>query len=335
MVELLASIKGDKVYSTYLPQLEKEYNYWMDKTTATKHVVKMPNGTNLNRYYDKAAIPRQESYKADAELSDAKVQELAMRIRVASPEALKKILDDERAKVCRDLRSGAESGWDFSSRWFADEQQINTIQTTQYIPVDLNCLLYQLENCIAKAKALAKQKTGSNTFKQLAAKRKAAILKYCWNASSACFYDYNLVTQTQSTSLTAAAFFPLFVKIASAAQAKGVIAIAQKNLFKPGGVVTTTKTTGQQWDAPNGWAPLQWITVKGLLNYKFNIIANNMASRWIKLNDKVYQSTGKMMEKYNVEDLNKEAGGGEYPSQDGFGWTNGVYLAFKALLSKK
>ena len=41
------------------------------------------------------------------------------------------------------------------------------------------------------------------------------------------------------------------------------------------------------------------------------------------------------MEKYNVEDITKEAGGGEYPGQDGFGWTNGVYLAMKQMLSQQ
>ena len=41
-----------------------------------------------------------------------------------------------------------------------------------------------------------------------------------------------------------------------------------------------------------------------------------------------------MMEKYNVVNSNLDAGGGEYKSQDGFGWTNGVYLAMKAKLFK-
>jgi len=97
-------------------------------------------------------------------------------------------------------------------------------------------------------------------------------------------------------------------------------------------MVSTVNTTGQQWDAPNGWSPLQWIAVMGLKNYGKHQLAGTIAKRWLVLVEKVYASTGKLMEKYNVEDLAKEAGGGEYPSQDGFGWTNGVYLALKKII---
>ncbi len=334
MVELLAGIKGNAVYKTYLPQLEKEYNYWMDKTAATKHTVKMPDGSILNRYYDRDDVPRQESFKEDYELSEAAANELAMRIKMSSPEALQKILDETKANVNRHLRSGAESGWDFSSRWFADEKNISTIQTTDIIPVDLNCLLYNLEMVIAKAQNLKRSELLSNKYKNLAAKRKAAILKYCWNTRKNFFCDYNFISKTQNDIITAAGFFPLFVKIAAMPQAYGVNKTAATFLLKPGGIVTTTNNTGQQWDAPNGWAPLQWVAVTALNNYGFSKDAKTIASRWLAVNDKVYAATGKMMEKYNVEDLSKEAGGGEYPSQDGFGWSNGVYLALKAFVGK-
>ena len=48
----------------------------------------------------------------------------------------------------------------------------------------------------------------------------------------------------------------------------------------------------------------------------------------MQVNENVYQNTGKMLEKYNVENIHLESGGGEYPTQDGFGWSNGVYLKF-------
>ena len=94
----------------------------------------------------------------------------------------------------------------------------------------------------------------------------------------------------------------------------------------PGGVVSTLTDNGQQWDYPNGWAPLQWMTIEGLRNYHSNNLANTIKDRWINLNTKVYKNTGKLVEKYNVVDLSLDAGGGEYPVQDGFGWTNGVLL---------
>jgi alpha,alpha-trehalase len=47
----------------------------------------------------------------------------------------------------------------------------------------------------------------------------------------------------------------------------------------------------------------------------------------VSLNLRVFRQTGKLTEKYDVVHANKPGGGGEYPTQDGFGWTNGVLLA--------
>ena len=99
-------------------------------------------------------------------------------------------------------------------------------------------------------------------------------------------------------------------------------------------MITTTETTNQQWDAPNGWAPLQWIAIMGLKNYHHTELAKEIAMRWLSVNENVYQDTGKMMEKYNVVSTDITAGGGEYEAQDGFGWTNGVYLALKKWLQE-
>src|SRR5206468_7409353 len=92
----------------------------------------------------------------------------------------------------------------------------------------------------------------------------------------------------------------------------------------PGGRVTTTIESGQQWDAPNGWAPLQWIAVKGLSNYGEMALGQTIAKRWMNKVVTAYRVSGKLMEKYNVADASVVTGGGEYPTQDGFGWTNGV-----------
>jgi alpha,alpha-trehalase len=101
----------------------------------------------------------------------------------------------------------------------------------------------------------------------------------------------------------------------------------KKNLLTQAGLISTTEETGQQWDSPNGWAPLQWIAIQGLAKYGFTDLAKDIAGRWLSVNKKVYHNTGKLMEKYNVVNIHLEAGGGEYPGQDGFGWTNGVFLA--------
>jgi len=229
----------------------------------------------------------------------------------------------------RHLRAAAESGWDFSSRWFKNSKDFSTIHTTEIIPVDLNCLLLKLEKSIAEAYQLKSDTISSNKFKTLANKRMQAIEKYCWNEEKGFYFDYDYVQNQQKNSLTLAGVFPLFFEIASREQANAIAAILEEKFVSGSGVITTTETTNQQWDSPNGWAPLQWVVIQGLTKYGKTALAKDIAKRWMKLNEKVYANTGKMMEKYNVADTGLEAGGGEYPAQDGFGWTNGVYLALR------
>jgi alpha,alpha-trehalase len=306
MIELLAEKKGNEVYAIYLDALEKEYNYWMDKTDPTRHVVKLPDGSILNRYYDQLDIPRQESFLEDEETA--------------------KTAKTDKKVVYRHLRSAAESGIDFSSRWFKDGKTLATIETTNYIPVDLNCLLYDLEIVLAKANKERGNITRQRYYEQIAERRKKAIIKYCWSPSLGYFVDYNFVTKKQNRVMILNGMAALYFHVATEAQARQVMNVIKTKFLQPGGVVTTVNKTGEQWDSPNGWAPLEWLTIRGLLNYQHDELAKQIAERWIKLNVDVYNRTGKMMEKYNVLDTQLEAGGGEYPSQDGFGWSNGVLL---------
>ena len=138
--------------------------------------------------------------------------------------------------------------------------------------------------------------------------------------------DYNFVAKKHTPVLSLAGLYPLESGIATPAQAQKVAKVVEAKFLKAGGVVSTLNATGQQWDYPNGWAPLQWITINGLRNYQQDVLANTIKARWIALNKKVYKNTGKLVEKYDVIDMSLEAGGGEYPVQDGFGWTNGVLL---------
>ena len=122
--------------------------------------------------------------------------------------------------------------------------------------------------------------------------------------------------------------YPLYFSMATNDQAMHIANEIEDSFLKPGGVVTTLVNTTQQWDSPNGWAPLQWLTVSGLRNYQHDDLAETIKTRWTTLNRDVFQRTGKLLEKYNVINLNLKGGGGEYPVQDGFGWTNGVLLQF-------
>ena len=227
----------------------------------------------------------------------------------------------------KNLRAACESGWDFSSRWLKDPQDLNSIETTSLLPVDLNCLLWHLEKLISECLIkVGKEELGMN-YGILAHNRKKAINTIFWDDKISFFTDYNWIEKKVTSRLSLAGIFPMFFKLCSEEQAELCTQKITTTFLKKGGVVTTPYLTNQQWDAPNGWAPLQWIVVKGLLNYNKKELAQEIAHRWTKLNKEVFERTGKMLEKYNVEDLSLEGGGGEYPVQDGFGWTNGVYLA--------
>ena len=156
-----------------------------------------------------------------------------------------------------------------------------------------------------------------------------------WNKNSQFFEDYHYVNKSHTSRRSLAGGFPIFLSIASVEQALGVKENLEKDFLKPGGFVTSLQNTGQQWDAPNGWAPLQWTTIVGLNNYGHTTLAKQATRNWLAISEKVYQNTGKMMEKYNVMDLSLAAGGGEYPNQDGFGWTNGIVLALNQLFPQE
>lgn len=314
MVSLYQRYKGTEAALAYLPQLEKEYQFWMDGGKSLKagdmhrRVVRMPDGSLLNHYYDDNISPRPESYREDVEIADTHPAE-------------------KRPHVYRNIRAAAESGWDFSSRWFNDAKSLSTIQTIEIVPVDLNSLLYHLEDIIADLHLAAGNQEKAAEYEQKAEARKTAINKWLWNEEQQAYGDYHLEKKAFTPVLSLAMAFPLYFGIAPEDRAQKVAALLQQKFLMPGGLVTTLNNTGQQWDYPNGWAPLQWIAIKGLQNYGHTDLSSQIASRWLRINRKVFQETGRMMEKYNVVDTTLQGGGGEYPLQDGFGWSNGVVMA--------
>ncbi|MGH8325066.1 MAG: trehalase family glycosidase, partial [Steroidobacteraceae bacterium] len=299
------------------PELRREYAFWMEgadglrRATAHRRVVRLPDGSILNRYWDDRDTPRDESYHDDTELA---------RTSGRRP-----------AQLYRDIRAAAESGWDFSSRWFADGRTEATIDTTEIIPVDLNSLLYGIENTIRAACEHASDNTCAQDFRGRAQRRRAAMDRYLWDPRVGAYFDYRWTRQARVPRISAATLYPLFTAAASDAQAASVAAAVTRYLLKDGGIVTTTVSTGQQWDAPNGWPPLQWIAVSGLRQYGNMPLAQTVACRWMLSVNRVYKATGKLVEKYDVMASGRSGGGGEYPLQDGFGWTNGVMRKLMAL----
>ncbi len=297
--------------SDYLPQLHKEYAFWMEGADvlrpgeAHRRCVCLADGMVLNRYWDERATPREESYREDVETARSSCR--------------------PRHEVYRDLRAGAESGWDFSSRWLDDAHRLATIRTTSILPVDLNALLYKLERQIAELSAVKNQRACAEAFARRAEARLAAIDQYLWNSRAGAYFDYDWQRGRQRDNLTAATLAPLFVRMASAEQAAAVAATVQERLLAPGGLATTEiGGSGEQWDRPNGWAPLQWIGIRGLQHYGHDALALDIEERWLTIVSHLFERENKLVEKYVLRPCTEHAGGGEYPLQDGFGWTNGV-----------
>jgi len=315
MVELQAEREVSALIRR-LPQLEREYAFWMDGAknlvpgTAHRRVVRLTDGSLLNRYWDDLAIPRDESYFEDIETA-----------RTSTRPA---------AEVYRDLRAAAESGWDFSSRWFGDGKSLGSIRTTDIVPVDLNSLMYKLELTIARGCEAARRPDCNKEMLANARARQIAVLRLMWSGRLNAFVDYDWRNKRGMHRLTAATAYPLFVDLVEGQQAKRVAETIRASLLMPHGLATTTEDTGQQWDDPNGWAPLQWIAIDGLRRHGEDELAATIAERWVTENARVYCKTGKLVEKYNVRDAGKGAGG-EYPVQDGFGWTNAVLIKLLAI----
>jgi alpha,alpha-trehalase len=305
----------------YLGALEAEHAFWMDGAEglapgeAYRRVVRLADGSVLNRYWDDLAEPRPESYRQDYELGQT-------------------LPTGQRAAFYRAVRATAESGWDFSSRWMRDPADRRTLETTDLAPVDLNSLLYYDERLIAALLAFRASAGDAETarrFAAAAAERRRVLLAATYDSATGFFYDVRWRTGERVTGRpTLAAVVPLYFGLATAAEGRAVADRLARDFLRPGGFVTTLVASGQQWDAPNGWPPLEWMAIEGVRRYGRGDLADTARARWLALNRRTYRATGRMEEKYDVVDLARRAGGGEYPTQDGFGWTNGVVLALVA-----
>ena len=305
----------------YLEALEAEHAFWMDGAErlapgdAYRRVVKLRDGSVLNRYWDDGPEPRPESFREDYDLGQT-------------------VPEERRQLFYRNVRATGESGWDFSSRWMRDPKDLRTLETTELVPVDLNSLLYHAERIIAALRAARRQSGDAEVarrFDAAAEDRRQALLAAAYDPASGFFYDVRWRSGERVTDRpTLAAAAPLYFGLATPEQGRAVAGRLERDFLKPGGLVTTLIASGQQWDAPNGWPPLEWLSIEGVRRYGRGDVADAARDRWLTLIRRIYASTGKMTEKYDVLDTRRRAGGGEYPTQDGFGWTNGVALALGA-----
>ncbi|KYH23922.1 periplasmic trehalase [Halalkalicoccus paucihalophilus] len=317
LLDILESERGIEAVRSYLPELRREYEFWMDgseEVTDTEPAFRRVVHTEqavLNRYWDDRAAPREESYREDVTLAETS--------------------ERENRQLYRDVRAACESGWDFSSRWLTDQDDLATIRTTKLLPVDLNALCYAMENKLSRWERTFGNQEHAEKYARTAERRRQAVDELCWDDEAGFYFDYSWSKKCRTETWSLAAVVPLFCRMATEEQAAKVAAHLKERFLHSGGLVTTLTESGEQWDAPNGWAPLHWMASVGLHQYGHERLAEMVAGRWLDLNREVFDRNGLMLEKYDVTDGSGRGSGGEYPLQYGFGWTNGVALALPAL----
>lgn len=221
----------------------------------------------------------------------------------------------------------AESGWDMTPRFGR--------KCLNYIPIDLNSLLYKYEIDFARAAEIFGDKQESKTWESAANNRKNSINKLMWSNIKGFYYDYNYVKERRGTVNSLAGFYAMWAGLATEKQARQMV----KNLkrFEQKGGLTATDqqfnalmpgAVPTQWAYPNGWAPLHFIVVEGLRRYGYEFEARRIAIKWLKTNLDWFNENGVFLEKYNVVNPVKPPAKGLYPSQTGFGWTNAIFERF-------
>lgn len=218
----------------------------------------------------------------------------------------------------------AESGWDMTTR-FNDK-------CLSYIPIDLNCLLYKYEVDLAEISDILDDPAQAEIWRMRAKNRAAKVSYYLWDEEKGFFFDYDYKNDKLSDVWSLASYYALWSGLATKEQAEKLVDNLDKFICN-GGLSTTSEDSHNpvssrhyQWAYPNGWAPLHWLVIKGLEKYDFNVMAEYIALKWISMNTEYFEEHGIFREAYNVVDPQAKPEEGLYPPQEGYGWTNGVYV---------
>jgi alpha,alpha-trehalase len=315
-----------------IPAIDRYYAFW----TSPPHLVEA-NG--LSRYFDLGDGPAPEVVAAERD-----AQGLTHYDRVREYFRAQDVRDydvsqfyDRAADRLTDLfykgdRSMRESGFDPSNRFGPFSADI-----IHYTPVCLNVLLYRMEDEASRIQSIVGNASAASEWRARAERRRQRIDSLLWDPEAGLYFDYNFETRQRRRYEFATTFYPLWAGVAKPDQARRVAANLPK-FEVPGGLLTSTVTSGSQWDAPYGWAPLQLIAVEGLRRYGFNADADRLARKFVSLVVDDFDAHGTIVEKYDVRRRSSDLGSGlrfGYTSNEvGFGWTNAAVLDLLAGLSR-
>jgi len=314
----------DKAWlTTMLTPILKYYRFWV----TPPHLIK---GIGLSRYYAEGQGPAPEVAARTIRGMDFydRVKHYFRTHKVTAYD-VNKFYNRKTNRLTSAYftadRSVRESGFDLSNKYGPFSAAINS-----YAPVSLNVLLYQMALDTSHIYQILGHPKKTERWRQKAQHRAALINKYMWNKKRGLYFAYNFQTHQQRHYVYVTTYYPLWAGIASAQQAKRVAANTPL-LDAPGGLLTSQNVTGMQWDAPFGWAPMQYFAVQGLQRYGYHSIARRIATQFLSLINQEFVRYGGIVEKYNVRDRTSRLGDtihfGYRIDVQGFGWTNGVYLA--------
>lgn len=318
MYDYYKATKNLTFVQSHLPAMEAEYAFWMTNRSVS---VQRGDVTHiLNRYASSVNSPRPESYSEDLKTASSTNNSSARR------------------QLYQNLVSAAESGWDFSSRWFSRDPGTNltldTTRTTNILPVDLNSVLCMNEHILSELfNRTGNQEKGKNYSKNWQ-RRQAAIFNVLWNPTKRVWQDLDIAANSHRDYFYASNILPLFAlcKGKNETQTENFVLTYLQNLGVlqfAGGFPTSLETTGQQWDLPNGWPPLQHMAIWGMSqsqNQQLKAEAFSLANKSIVSNWIAWNRSRNMYEKYSTNISGEGGSGGEYGVQEGFGWSNGVVL---------
>ncbi len=306
-----------------VPALNSYYRFWTTEPHLTPE-------TGLSRYYDLGDGPAPEvvaSEKDDQGHTHYDLVKEYLRTHKISDYDATEYYDRQQDRLTpaayKGDRSMRESGFDPSNRF--GPFGLNVIH---YNPVCLNSLLYLMEIQGAEIARILGNPADEKLWRDRAATRAERINRLLWDEKDGLYYDYDFVRRERRRYPFLAAYYPLWASIATKEKA----ARLERNLAmfeRPGGLETSTSETGNQWDAPFGWAPLQMIAIEGLRRYGYNADADRISRKFLTLVDRQYRLSGAIVEKYDVVHLSTNLSGqlrfGYHSNEAGFGWTNAVF----------
>ena len=273
--------------------LDQEYSFWMKYRLVS--LTKNQKTFTLNSYNVSSSVPRPESYREDF----TKASESSNAPRYYS-----------------NVMSAAESGWDFSSRWFTDPQDIKTILITDMVPVDLNAILFRNEFIMSELHQKLQNQNQSLAYEQAMKNREEAINTLLWDSTKSRWADLNVLSNKLHTDyLYATDLSPLWFGVKPLADVNIILAGYESLLMKHiSGIPASSVHTGQQWDFPNVWAPYHsWIV--GYLRTSSGNKRNqalDIAQRFVNTVYCGWKKTGYFFEKYNADVIGGYGEGGDF-----------------------